>query len=187
MSTVCQTQVEGKNNQNKLEIVLEVPTNEFKNNGYDNIKYTAYIVVLIYVFVFTIPFIICDLYFGFSKEQCLVEHSDKFSFKLKSYLLASGFIGIISIIVINVLIYLSLETKNTEEINALIVFGISLQYFVGTFYIIWNILGAALFWDYIYPNHKCNSNLSTYLFVSLIIKLLASCSFMKSSNRSQND
>jgi hypothetical protein len=186
MSTV--NEIKEKDIQNKLEIIVEYPrNNSTNNNDYVNIKYTTYFVVILYVFVCTLPFIICDLYFGFSKDPCLIEHSDNFNFKLKTYLLASGFIGIISIIIVKVFICLSLESNNTEEINAFIVFGISLQCFIGSFYIIWNILGAVLFWDYIYPNHKCNSNLSTYLCVSLIIKLLASCSFARSSKHNDDN
>ena len=36
----------------------------------------------------------------------------------------------------------------------------------------WNILGAVTFWKTIYKGGKCDLMISTYIYVSLIIKLI---------------
>lgn len=39
---------------------------------------------------------------------------------------------------------------------------------------IWHIIGAVIFWGTLYPKKICDKSISTYLFISLIIKLLYS-------------
>ena len=38
--------------------------------------------------------------------------------------------------------------------------------------LIWNILGAVIFWGSIYATNHCSKQVSTYIFVSLIIKFV---------------
>ena len=52
----------------------------------------------------------------------------------------------------------------------------------GVFHLIWNILGAIVFWGTIYGENICDKNVSTYMFVSLIIKLIANLIVMLSCN-----
>lgn len=40
------------------------------------------------------------------------------------------------------------------------------------FLVIWNIIGAIIFWGTLNQRELCSKNINTYLFVSLIIKLL---------------
>lgn len=130
------------------------------------------------VVTITMPIIICDLYFGFSGEPCLLESSPQLNFKLKTYLLVSGFLGIIMIILYIVATYfmINMMDKNSDKnlISVpMMVLGIGISVAQKFFIIIWTILGAVLFWDYVYPRHTCSSKLSSYLFASLIIKLIS--------------
>jgi hypothetical protein len=135
------------------------------------------------VLIFMLPLILCDLYFGFSQDDCLTKHSNRFDFKLKTYLLVSGFINSIVIVIYFVTFgSFKVNNKNSERSIILLVCGVGLSTIMGIFNMIWTILGSVLFWDYIYPNNLCNSQLSTYMFVSLIIKLIGSSSLLKSKN-----
>ena len=58
------------------------------------------------------------------------------------------------------------DDKNVKKILCIKCIGL----FGGIFQIIWNILGAVTFWGTIYKEGNCNLHISTYLFVSLIIK-----------------
>ena len=46
------------------------------------------------------------------------------------------------------------------------------------FNVIWNIIGAIIFWGNIYKNNNCDDDVSTYIFVSLIIKLIINFIFI---------
>ncbi len=150
-----------------------------KEKELNNLNYC----LICYVVTFSMPLIVCDLYFGFSNDDCLTKYSRNLNFKLKTYLLVSGFLGLIVVIIYIIVMNHIKYIKFNEEENLIVLFcGIILHSIIGIFSIIWNILGAVLFWDYIYPNRMCNSQLSTYLFVSLIIKLIGSLSLLKSNN-----
>lgn len=136
------------------------------------------------VVIFVLPLIICDLYFGFSDNECLTQHSNQFNFKLKTYLITYGLINLSLIIIYIVTIHLL--TDNDETNIMCILFDIGITNLIGTFFIIWNILCAVLFWDYIYPNNLCNSSLSMYIFVSLIIKLIGSFSLVCKSTQNED-
>lgn len=141
------------------------------------------ICTIICLFMCSFPLIISDLYFGFSNEPCLLEHPDNLNFKLKTYLLASGFLSLVYIILYTISAFCIMCVDEKEE-NVLYVLVITTGiHFVGPIInIILNILGGVLFWSYIYPNNKCSSNLSTYLFVSIILKIISHTSIIKSSN-----
>jgi hypothetical protein len=53
----------------------------------------------------------------------------------------------------------------------LICFIYSTLTITGIFNIIWDILGAIVFWGTINRENNCNKNISTYIYVSLIFKL----------------
>jgi hypothetical protein len=153
-----------------------------QNNSKENkIDDRIYCCLFMSITLFATPMIICDLYFGFSNDKCLIEYSENFKFKLKTYLLVSGFIGIINIFIMILSFYL----KQSDFIG-LMVSGIGLSTISELFYIVWNILGSILFWSYIYPNHKCNSQLSDYLFASFIIKIIL-CYFSIITRNNDND
>ena len=85
---------------------------------------------------------------------------------MKIYLLVSGFIGLASVIFTICLI--CLISDNETNLPYAKIFGlISLL-----FQIIWNLLGSATFWGTLYKEGNCDLTTSTYIYVSLIIKLV---------------
>jgi len=123
------------------------------------------------------PVIFCDLYFGYIYNNCSLDNSYNQTISLKLYLLVSGFVNIIVLTFSLIgLVCISNYKKIFSDVNlaycawliiSLLIAGIQL------FYILWNILGAIVYWGYVYQNDNCNINFSSYMFISLLLKLLA--------------
>jgi hypothetical protein len=121
--------------------------------------------------VLTTPIIVCDLYFGFSDNSCINEMPDGFNYTMKLYLLVSGFMGLSWLLFI-IYTTCSLSINNDNNQTSIICAG-CIGLIVLLFNLIWNILGAVTFWGSIYKRGHCDSETSTYIYVSLIIKLIA--------------
>lgn len=134
------------------------------------------------------PIIVCDLYFGFTDNSCSNEEPNELAINLKLYLIVSGFVGLSSLIIILIAINcIKFNNDNAEfcEVCSTCLFT-SLLGLIIIFNYVWNILGAVVFWGYIYGNNNCNKSFSTYLFVSLILKLLGNLYSSKLNNK-KND
>jgi hypothetical protein len=134
--------------------------------------------------VLTTPIIICDLYFGFSHHSCINEMPDGFNYTLKLYLLVSGFMGLSWLLII-ICTTCSISKDNNNNVTAIIC-----TKFIGLviliFNLIWNILGAVTFWGSIYKGGHCDSKTSTYIYVSLIIKLIGTLiALQQNSNKKE--
>ena len=120
--------------------------------------------------VLTTPIIVCDLYFGFSDHSCINEMPDGFNYTMKLYLLVSGFIGL-SWLLFMIYTTCSLSNNNDNNQTSIICAG-CIGLIVLIFNLIWNILGAVTFWGSVYKGGHCDSKTSSYIYVSLIIKLV---------------
>lgn len=125
------------------------------------------------ILVIMSPIIVCDLYFGFTDTSCSREQPDELALSIRLYLIVSGFVGLSAMITILTFITCFDPNKISETGACFICCG-SIAFICTTlFNIVWNILGAIVFWGYIYGNGNCNRTFSTYVFVSLIIKFVA--------------
>lgn len=129
------------------------------------------IIIIIMAILFIIPFVGFDLYFAINDNSCVNIYPNNLNINIKLYLLVSGLSSITGIIILIIsLIYLiyKIIKKNITfyYITSNIINIVALLYTL-----IWNIIGAILFWGIIYPSGKCNSDIATYLFISLVIKL----------------
>jgi hypothetical protein len=91
---------------------------------------------------------------------------------MKEYLLVCGYYYLI-LIIIFLLLILFLNKNNAKKISSIIDFyyrNFNSWFFAIT--IVWNIIGSIIFWNQIYPKNICSTNVSTYLFVSLILKFI---------------
>jgi hypothetical protein len=132
------------------------------------------------------PIAICDLYFGFIDNSCSNENPDKVNISLRLYLLVCGFICLASLLVVLLRLWF-IPLDNTINYNSFCsncCYNVSISGFAA-FNTIWNILGAIIFWGYIYINGNCNINFSTYVFVSLIIKFVLNFMAVFTSNRNK--
>jgi hypothetical protein len=127
----------------------------------------------IIILIIMVPIIVSDLYFGFTDTSCVKNEPDGLDISMKLYLLVSGFVGLAVMVAFIFGICSFLERDESSHVVSICCVSFtSIIAFI--FNIIWNILGAIVFWGTIYGEKICNKNVSTYIFVSLILKLIGS-------------
>ena len=182
-------------NETKKEVhhEIKVPLRGILKNTKENIIYNDKIeqrfmklcFALIILIIMT-PIIFCDLYFGFTDLSCSREQPDELAITVKLYLIVSGFVGLS----VMTAIFIGIACFDFDENYANDLFIMSCcscgAICLELFNLVWNILGAVVFWEYIYGNGNCNKNFSTYVFVSLIIKFI-SILFGYHLNKKNND
>ena len=87
-------------------------------------------------------------------------------------MLLSGIINLILIIIAITIIIFIKDFSDKNDISYL--FAKYTLYIQNIFNLVWNLIGSIVFWGYIYENGTCKIGVSTYVFISLIIKLLGS-------------
>lgn len=139
------------------------------------------ICISLLIIIIMAPIIVSDLYFGFSDTSCSREQPDELEINLRLYLLVSGFTSLSTMILL-----IFGACMFSEERVYIIYCGSAVMLALVMFNLIWNILGAIVFWAYIYENGSCNISFSTYMFVSLIIKFCGTL-FSYQLNSKKND
>ena len=142
---------------------------------------------ILFVALFVSPFVICDLVFGYKDDSCVDIYPENMGFmNMKIYLLVSGYlaIGLILCIIIN--LYFVVNDNVGENIVLVAVLSIVLH-ISQVFFVIWNILGAVIFWGTLNKHNYCSNSINTYLFVSLIMKLFANFCNIMSNNDKKNE
>ena len=139
----------------------------------------------IFILIIMVPIIVADLYFGFTDNSCIKDKPDHLEISMRLYLLVSGFVGM-GAMLIYIASICSLTPKK-DEANATSLCCICfVGYASAAFHLIWNILGAIVFWGTIYVEKNCNRNVSTYIFVSLIIKFVGNLASLMNNNSEKN-
>lgn len=124
------------------------------------------IYIICTIFIFTIPFIIPDLYYGFSGDSCLTDnnydgenHGPRNKLNLKTFLQVDGFVSLFS------LLFYSIKIWNIGKKQK---FCLMATYSLcsGFFYVIWVVIGGVIFWMQI-DNTKCSNSVYNYIFISL--------------------
>jgi hypothetical protein len=172
-----------KNNIPEIKGILK---NTSRDIEIDN-KIKAFIlqfITIIFVALFISPFVICDLVFGYKDDSCVNIYPENMSFmNMKIYLLVSGYlaIGLLFCIIIN--LYFAADDNIGENI-ILVAFLSIVLHISQVFFIIWNILGAVIFWGTLNKHNYCSKSINSYLFVSLIMKLFANfCNIMATKDK----
>jgi len=177
--------VSDKNYIPEVKSILKTTHNSESDN-----KIKAFIlqfISILFVALFVSPFVICDLVFGYKDDSCVDIYPENMSFmNMKIYLLVSGYlaIGLLSCIIIN----LYFASDDNIGNNILLVAFLSIILHISkVFFVIWNILGAVIFWCTLNKHNYCSKSINTYLFVSLIMKLFANfCNIMANKDK-KND
>jgi len=172
-----------KNNIPEVKSILKKTNREIERDN----KIKAFIlqfISILFAALFVSPFIICDLVFGYNDDSCVDIYPENMSFiNMKIYLLVSGYlaIGLLSCIIIN--LYFATDDNIGENIIKVAFLSIVL-YISQVFFIIWNILGAVIFWGTLNKHNYCSKSINSYLFVSLIMKLFANfCNIMANKDK----
>lgn len=173
-------------NNNKTSEVKSILKKTTHNSESDN-KIKTFIlqfIGILFVALLVSPFVVCDLVFGYNDDSCVDIYPENMSFiNMKIYLLVSGYlaIGVLSCIIIN--LYFASDNNIGENI-VLVVFLSIVLYISQVFFVIWNILGAVIFWGTLNKHNYCSKSINTYLFVSLIMKLFANfCNIMANKDK----
>jgi len=164
------TQTIGSNNEIPLKGILK-KTSSFSEE-HDVLIMNCFIKFFsgAFIIIICIPIIFCDLYFGFTDNSCIKEMPNGLNYTLKLYLLVSGFTVFLAMLFS--ICVVCLLSDNIAKNKAKIIFVKYFGMFGVVFQIIWNILGAATFWGTIYKEGNCSLNISTYIYISLIVKII---------------
>jgi hypothetical protein len=156
----------GSYQEKPLKGILKKQSSFAEEEETNSLNRTVKLCAIVLIIILFVPIICCDIYFGFTDNSCINEIATGLNFTMKIYLLVSGFIGLASVIFTICLI--CLISDNETKLPYAKIFGlISLL-----FQIIWNLLGSATFWGTLYKEGNCDLTTSTYIYVSLIIKLV---------------
>lgn len=129
------------------------------------------ICIILTIFILTVPFIISDLYYGFSEDSCLTQnnsngehHGPRNKLNLKTFLQVDGFVSLFSLIFYSIKI-MSIGKKQSLSFCLMITYSLCVSFF----YVIWVIIGGVIFWMQI-DNKLCSNSVYNYLFISLYLK-----------------
>ncbi len=111
----------------------------------------------IFVIICLLPYMICELYWGFNDISCQNEHNTLVGFTIRSWLLVDGFI-----MLFNCVFLLALLCK-PDLINIWTKVSVVIQYFI----FCWVCSGCALYWgdgnSGLEATHACGKSLQGYL------------------------
>lgn len=129
-----------------------------------DIMVVAFKVCAMFVVIFNFPIVVADLYFAFTDTTCIDETPKGLFLSLRNYLMVSGFMGLWSIVCAVMMTFV-------KDITIFTVWSIRLVgVFITLFCLTWNILGGVVFWG---THGNCDVELSTYMYISLIVKIVA--------------
>lgn len=143
------------------------------------IIHTIWIIILI----LCSPMIICDVYFAYTDETCVNEYPANLELNLKQYLFISALSKFIFINMYMLFIKYFVKTEYNKSLLWVLLVGVFIS-LLALFSLIWNILGAVIFWGSIYATNHCSKQVSTYIFVSLIIKFVLTVNTYMSTKNS---
>ena len=145
------------------------------------IIHTIWIIILI----LCSPIIICDVYFAYTDDTCVNEYPANLELNLKHYLFISALSTFININMYMLFIKYFVKTEYNKNLFWVLSVGVFIS-LLALFSLIWNILGAVIFWGSIYATNHCSKQVSTYIFISLIIKFVLTVNTYKAAKNSVN-
>ena len=149
---------------------LELSPNNSNNNAPEVTCRSCALIFYYFLIFINLPIIICDLYYGFNSDVCDNNKMDALNFTPKEYLIVSGFIriGFFALMLNSIL---NFSTDANSDLSVVFCCSLTFTILSAIFMIIWDILGAIVFWASAYNQGHCNGSISTYIFAALIIKL----------------
>ena len=156
----------GESNELKGILKKDDPEEEKRLSDMINFIYMMGIIII------SIPFIFCDFYYSFADVSCVDVSPENLNLNLKMYLLVSVCFNIVWLMLVALSIYYLPSRDQVLAIRRLTKIVILVASFINLVTFVNNIIGSILFWGILYSSQVCNSNISTYIFVSLIIKIV---------------
>ena len=189
-SRLSSVSIDGENGLSVLSITdiesQQLPNSVIQNiNREDKDSETNCIINSVWLTVLLIcsPIIICDVYFAYTDNTCVNEYPANLELNLKQYLFISALSTFININVYMLFINIFVRDEYVQNICCVFSIGLFIS-LLALFALIWNILGAVVFWGSIYATNHCSKQVSTYIFVSLIIKFVLTVNTYKATKNS---
>lgn len=164
--------------ESQFTTVVDLEKQELKSilkKPYKERAYTAHVIKYIISFVtflLCFPIVICDLYYGYSRDSCVEEYPNNLNINMKIYLVVGAYTNIL-IMMLVICSISCLSRRNSRAIHLYVVTVPKLIITYGSLFLLaWNIIGSVIFWGMLYNKNLCSSNISTYLFVTLVVKLV---------------
>lgn len=146
-------------------------------------EYTPHVIkhMLSFVpFLACFPIVICDLFYGYNKNSCVEDYPHNLNINMKIYLVVVAYTSILIMgLVICCISCVSNRDGASTHLWLVTVPKLIITY-GSLFLLAWNIIGAVLFWGLLYNKNLCDNNTSTYLFITLIIKLVCNLTVLAS-------
>lgn len=123
--------------------------------------------------VLALPFIVCDLYYAYNDTICVALPilNPSVSFTLGTWLLVSGYL---QLAMISMLFLIAIIACCSPKGLTLFIGYLLLTIIVSLFNIAWLIVGAVMFWGYLYKQDLCsNSAVNSYMFARLILGFIS--------------
>lgn len=114
-----------------------------------------------------IPLIIGDLYFAYKDYSCVhlpIENAH-IGFDLSTWLKVSGWTSL-------AFIFLPIIGYFLASVTRLLVGYLVFAVLYAFFRFAWLVIGAVMFWGYLWPNRLCADSLNTYMWVNLIYSFI---------------
>jgi len=162
---------------NNVKGILKKPKNDInEQNIMLCVKSFAFLLLL----AFTVPFIVCNVYYAYKDTSCVTINPDHFDVNLKTYLAVDGIIGAIALFIIIFVACCIKEEPNSNNCclnmvgNLATVFGVT-----------WTIIGAIIFWKLI-DNTRCDRAVYNYVTAQLVIKFIGYSLRICANNNNKN-
>lgn len=134
------------------------------------------LIVITIFSAFVMPFTVVDLIYAYRDTSCVYIYPEKLGINMRDYLQVCGYTSAL------LFVYKTITICRHTAYHEVDIFGLLLrqeilQFIARCVLIVWNIIGAFIFWVELYTNTPCSKDVFNYLFVSLIIKLCGSLLF----------
>ena len=172
--------------ESQATILVDLEKQELKSilkKPYKERPYAVHIIkymISFVTFLLCFPIVICDMYYGYSKDSCVEEYPAKLNINMKIYLVVGAYTNMLIMALVMCSIS-CLSRRNSRSMNLYMVTVPKLIVTYGSLFLLaWNIIGSVIFWGMLYNKNLCSSNISTYLFVTLVVKLVCNLTVLSS-------
>jgi len=136
--------------------------------------------VISFVFVLTLPLIICDYFFAFNQISCQLKESFLIALNLQIWLIVMASLNLFTTLFTSAFLCFSSAQKKDE----LVCFGF-ISKILKLFIFSWTFVGSILFWRDISPKYHCSKMFENYMWARLIIQILLSTSEFFSNKKKE--
>ncbi len=164
--------------ESQATVLVDLEKQELKSilkKPYKERPYAVHIIkymISFVTFLLCFPIVICDMYYGYSKDSCVEEYPVKLNINMKIYLVVGAYANML-IMVLVICSISCLSRRNSKSMQLYMVTVPKLIVTYGSLFLLaWNIIGSVIFWGMLYNKNLCSNNISTYLFVTLVVKLV---------------